>query len=339
MPSPSSPGPQRNVAAAAFFAGLVLFAVPMLVLGGMAATARTIPFEPGEVALVNGTAYQAYHLSDWNIGYGRVEGSYAFPSGAGSVLLVRCDQMGAIAEGRAPDPAGVHALRSASTGGDLGFRLDDVAWRLYGVNVHQPGVATPPPPNLQVFLCGPAVLALAWNATDLGQAQATSPEASFALRETPLDLGAAPFLLVLAALGVALVATGGVAWTRARRAPVVESAEVEESTAETLLRATQATLSWLERMRRYLLLGGILGIFLWYPVLLAWAFQTGRRGSEHGGMALVLAAAVLAFLGALTALWTREYLNLHRELRGWRERLERLRRREQDLLDSLDAAA
>ena len=79
----------------------------------------------------------------------------------------------------------------------------------------------------------------------------------------------------------------------------------------------------------------MLGVFLWYPILVPWAWQQAARASDVPIFPWAIAAMTLVFLLVLTVLWAREFARLDRELHGWRDRLKELRERETHLMDKL----
>jgi len=110
----------------------------------------------------------------------------------------------------------------------------------------------------------------------------------------------------------------------------------EDSTVEALRASLDRMGEQLERTRKHLLLAGILGVFLWYPFLVPWAWQQAARSSDDPVVPWGVAAMTLAFLVVLTILWAREFLHLDRELNAWRGRIGELRDREEHLMDALE---
>lgn len=310
-------------------AGLLLFGVGVLVLTVLVNGAAITPVEPSDLYVQNGTATLSHRVSPGLSGEFRLEGEYAFPSAPGTVLVLTCDDYERLREGSSPlNPI---VQRRDSVEGKFSVSSFDLGW-YFGSSMH-------PPPFRSI--CADAAIVFRWAATDAANAAANRPTVDLAMRELPLEMPVANVMIVLCVVGALLVAVGGFLWSR-RPAPAHAwgaAGDEDEGTAETLLRLTAETGRWLERTRRYLVLSGALGIFLWYPVLLPLAWQAGAKASGDALLPLLLCLGVLAFLGSLTILWLREFLRLDRELRRWRERLARLQERERRLLDELSQPA
>jgi hypothetical protein len=135
--------------------------------------------------------------------------------------------------------------------------------------------------------------------------------------------------------GALLALFGGLAWARVL-GPRAVSAPAQDSTVEALRGSLDRMGEQLERTRRHLLFAGVLGVFLWYPILVPWAWQQAARASDDPLVPWAVAAMTIAFLLALTLLWAREFLALDRELNAWRGRLRELRSREQAFMDTLE---
>jgi hypothetical protein len=92
----------------------------------------------------------------------------------------------------------------------------------------------------------------------------------------------------------------------------------------------------LERARRHLLYAGVLGVVLWYPVLVPWAWNQASRTSDSPLFPWGVGVLTLAFLLVLTLLWARELHRLDRELLAWRSRMAELRKRESGLMETFE---
>lgn len=258
----------------------------------------------------NGNATSAYALPQarWDVASVRVE--YSFPRGSGSVGIVQCAEYPAVIEGAGPTTRG---LSSGQRGfvGKTGFDKSS------GPAPDAPG-------------CTSYYVVAVWSFGAEGP-EANRPSMRVRLYSAFL---APDFGLPLAALGVAgagLAIAGSVAWgRRASREALVDAGE---GTAETLLVAIDLAGAWLERTRRYLVIGGVLGVLLWYPIVLTWGWNFVLRsgGSGIGGLVPFLA---LLLVIALTFVWLRELLRIDRDLAFWRSKLARLREREKSLLEA-----
>jgi hypothetical protein len=94
--------------------------------------------------------------------------------------------------------------------------------------------------------------------------------------------------------------------------------------------------AWLERTRRYLIVSGVLGALVWYPVLVPWAWSLAREGSLLVWSPWIASAGIALFLVGMSALWIAHYRRLDREIREWRARLARLKVEERAIIDELD---
>jgi hypothetical protein len=301
-------------AAAVFFVGLLVFLGSLLAIGVLSVETGPQAIDPRGPYSGNGTAtylmmlpYGRYDLT------GHVTGSWSFPQGTGRFLVVSCSEVANLTRGEPiPDPV----LATAPSGhGSIDLPTRDLLF----IDVRDAR-----------DYCGPNVMALQWAAG--ADPTLTAPRLQLQAENDPLAGATGVVLLAISGLGVILVAVGGTVWLRGQREPPAAGPAPEESTAESLRQLTDRSVAWLERMRRYLRLGGVLGLLLWYPVVLAWAWSIAHV-STTSSVPLLLALVVVAFLGVLTTLWAREYHAISRELRGWRERVEALRRREEEMME------
>ena len=314
----------RAHAPAVVVAGLVLFGVSFLFLGLVAGESQEVPVDPSAVVVrADGLAVQSHALPALRPNE-VVEATFAFPRGTGDAYLLTCTDLERYVAGGAPL-------------GPLETRRDVASGRI----VHESGHAkfraeTGKTPGL----CTGLHVAFGWP-TDGAAWQAGAPLAKVVVRDRPLDSAAGRALYALSVAGAALALVGGLSlgsarWLRAYD-PLPAAADEDEGTAETLMRLANRAVEWLERTRRYLLVSGLLGVFLWYPILIPYAFRAGRSASLQPWAPWALAGGALLFLVALTVLWARQFLALDAELAGWRERMGRLREREARFLEELTA--
>jgi hypothetical protein len=183
------------------------------------------------------------------------------------------------------------------------------------------------------YVCAPAVV-FQWAAAgeDLG---ANRPGASVIFQSARLDAGQFAALSVLMGASALAALLGGLAWVRGRTSTVWPASD--DSTVEALRGSLDRMGEQLERTRKLLLLAGVLGVFLWYPFLVPWAWLQAARASDDAFVPWGAAAMTLLFLVVLTILWAREFLRLDRELNAWRSRLDELRDREAHLMDSFES--
>lgn len=289
--------------------GLLLFA-----LGATGAEPRTYDYY--EEGTVGTTGYRAHPVPLTARGDLRLDVRYHFPT-TGEAFTAGCfDYATFRQDGRRPL---ITEMRSGGTSG--GFSTNLPSYTIGGRGI-EPGC-----PFLHIVF--------AWNAT---QARAGPPEVEVVTSSILASLPAGILAVSLTLVGALLATTGGVAWSRrldARRPP--PPADAAESTVETLMRLAESSGAWLERTRRYLVVAGVVGVFLWYPLVLAWAWARALEGGASRPTPWLLAAGALVALLALTAVWARTYLRLSRELAAWRERVARLQAREATYLASLDA--
>ena len=313
---------RRFVPPAVLFVGLFFFGVSLLVLATQGTEEGTRVLQPASLTSANGTALLTYPAE--RVGSsGRIDVAYAFPQSPGAAYFVGCEDVEQMKRGRQPaDPAlafvglregtfvvsrqtvpdadALYVLEEAAPGGDRWWRY-----------------------------C--ASVAFVW-ATD-GDPSANRPTATIVLHSPSLD--GEGFVLLVALMGGSALAAllGGLAWARARtHAP----GPTGDSTVEVLRASLERMGEQLERTRKHLLLGGVFGIFLWYPFLVPWAWQQATRASDSAVIPWGVAGLTLAFLIVLTILWAREFAGLDRELNAWRARMGELRDREAGLLDTLE---
>ena len=298
-------GALSRLAPIAFVAGIVLLGLTVLAFSLAATGAQPQRIEYHEAGVVNGTAWMAYPVPLQGRADLRLDVAFEFPQ-TGAAYTASCRDLERVKAGGSPLAAG---LRSEGKRGTFSTGVPSLA---------------PACPVLYVVL--------SWPAPD-GDLDANRPEVDVVVSSL---LAEGPVGAVVAGggiLGAVLAAVGGIGWgRRLQRAGAVEPADADESTAEALLRAAERGGHWLERTRRYLVAAGVLGVFLWYPVLLPWAWRMVLQGTRERWLPWALAGSACALLLALTTVWTLEYLRIERELASWRERVARLRRREAALL-------
>jgi hypothetical protein len=315
----------RSLPVAGLAAGLMLFLVAVLALAYLAGQARQAELTEHATVEANGTLRRVYPVPTGD--HLRTEVAYSFARGEGLVVVVPCSDRGWSAEGWEPrfvierqgPAASGFLVVDGSSGGALAL----------GEPI-QPIAPAAPSPGDQAFLfCSGRSLVFEWDA-----AAASSPTVRAVVHDTPLDGGPAQLAVAAAVVGLLAVAVSG-AWM-ARRRPAGRPPE-SETTVETLVEALRLSTEWLERSRTHLLVAGLLGIVVWYPVLLPWAWSQGAEASSTPWGPWLLAGLLgLGLLGA-TLVWGWRLLALDRDLRHWRDRLESLRRREQDLLAGIES--
>jgi hypothetical protein len=299
--------------------GLFLFGIALVQLGSQASPEQARALHPGSLTMANGTAVLLYPVNYFAYRQDHIEVSYSFPQAAGDAYFVDCPDAAALAQGRLPqDPLLTFVGQRTGTFVVSYQTLPPIEFYLtYDVELERP--------------CDAAV-ALVWPATtDPAQ---NRPDASVLYYEA--GLGTEGFVLLTLLMGGSALVTllGGLSW--ARMGHTTQAPPSDGSTVEALRAALDQIVAQLERTRKNLLFAGILGVFLWYPFLVPWAWQQANRASNDATIALAVAGLTLAFLLSLTILWAREFLRLDRNLTAWRGRLGELRTREDDLLESLE---
>lgn len=314
----------RFVPPLALFAGLFFFGVSLLVLGTEATEEGPRELHPSSLTLNNDTALLVYHAAYLRQNSERVEVEYQFPQTAGDAYFVGCEDLEQLKAGALPaDPMLVFTNLSEG---------HFVVSRQTVTDRSQFFVESERYPGTQRY-CEPAVV-LAWSAAE-GDPAANRPNATVMYHTAQLDAGAFAALAVLMGGSALLALLGGLAWARART-PAPRPIPSDDSTVEALRASLDRMGEQLERTRKNLLLAGVLGVFLWYPFLVPWAWQQAANSTDSPVIPWGVAALTLAFLFVLTVLWAREFLHLDRELNAWRGRLVELRNREAHLMDSLD---
>lgn len=309
----------ERLAPISFVAGILLMGLALLASTFVATAPGYGPVEDHETTVVDDTALLAYPVPVSPQVAARIDVAFAYPEHPGDAMIVGCREYSALLQGQDPGPY------RTSTSGTSGRLSSTVSPGPFADNDAPSGSC---PFRYVVFQWALQGEAPAANEPDV--TVTTSPVVLPAVL-----LGVLGFAGLL---GLALALIGGTAWSRrlARtRRPV--SAGDDEATSETLLLLIGKTGDWLTRTRRYLIAAGILGIFLWYPVVLPWAWNMALRGSAASWYPWLATAGALAVLLTVTLVWARAYLRLDRELIAWRDRMERLRERENELLAHLDA--
>lgn len=313
---------RRLAPPAALFAGLFLFGVSLLVLGTEATDEGSRELHPTSLTATNGTAALVYHAGYFGQRTERIDVEYAFPQAPGEAYFVGCEGLGEVAQGRAP-PSPLLAFTNLREG-EFVVSQQTVPGRVYFTTIDDDGRRVP---------CDPAVV-IRWEAPE-GDPAANRPEVTVMYHSAQLDGETFALLAFLMAGSALLALLGGLAWARGR-ASEPRPLGAEDSTVEALRASLDRMGEQLERTRKNFLLAGVLGVFLWYPFLVPWAWQQAARSSDDPVVPWAVAALTLAFLVVLTVLWAREFLRLDRELIAWRSRLGELRSREEHLMDTLD---
>lgn len=320
---PMAGSPLRLLLPFALLLGVVLFGIALLALGIEAAGEDPQPLDPSSLTTANGTAVLAYPIKSFASGSNRVQVSYAFPNEPGDAYVVHCEDLDAMRRGEAP----AEPLLAFTQLREGRFVATEQTLPVeYGSRFRGD-------PSLGVSRgCEPAV-AFSWSATG-GDPAANRPAASVTLHHTAFDAGRYWLLLLLMTAGASLALVGGLAWARPRAAsaPLPGS---DDSPIEVLRASLDRMGGQLERTRRHLLLAGVLGLFLWYPILVPWTWRQAQRTSDNPLFPWAVAGLTLAFLAVLTGLWARELHRLDRELVAWRARMSQLRERENSLMETL----
>lgn len=314
---------RRLVAPGALFAGLFFFGLSMLFLAAESHEEGRVDLAPSFFGVVNGTAIIAFPVDYHGERTERIEVAYGFPNGSGDAFLVGCADLARVRLGEPPrEPLLAYmGLRNASFVANQQTVTDTSP--LYPFDA-QRGYA---------LRCAPA-LVFRWPA-DGSDPSVGRPHVEASHLSADLDGENFVIYTILVGGGALLALFGGLAWARAvpRGGAIADAG----STVEILRASLDQMGAQLERTRKHLLLGGVLGIFLWYPFLVPWAWRTAARASESRFVPWAVAALTMLFLVVLTLLWAREFHRLDRELIRWRRRMSDLRAREARLLDTLDA--
>lgn len=314
----------RRFAPPAFlFAGLLLFGVSLLVLGTEATEEGTIELDPSRLTVANGTAVLLYPIEYLGERGASVVTSYAFPQAPGDAYLIRCDDTAQMVQGHAP----VQPVLAFShlRNGTFVASSQTVTVRNLGYTLNE---------TTGYWERCDAAIAFQWDVPD-GDPAANRPEVTVTYNSERLEGESFGLLAILMGASALSALLGGLAWARegSRRSAEPPS---DDSTVEALRDSLDRMGEQLERTRKHLLLGGVLGVFLWYPFLVPWAWIQADRASDDPVIPWAVAALTLAFLLALTVLWAREFLRLDRELNEWRGRMGELRVREEYLMDALE---
>lgn len=302
-------------------AGIFLFGLSLVVIGIEAAGVDPRPLEPSAFTSANGTALLAYPTKYFGAGTEHIEVAYTFPQAPGDALVVDCEGYGALLRGERVTPL------IAFTGLREGAFV--VSHQTLPTGAHY-DIVVDPQTGARTF-CEPVVV-FAWPIA--GDASANRPDASVAAHRVAFDMGRQGILLVLLTASSLLALLGGLAWAR-RRSPAATPAS-DATTLEVLRASLDGMGEQLQRTRHHLQLAGVLGIFLWYPVLVPWAWREAAQTDVSAAFPWAIAGLTLAFLVVLTALWVRELHRLDREILAWRGRMGQLREREAGLLQTLE---
>lgn len=314
---------RRFMPPAFLFAGLLLFGVSLLVLGTEATEEGAIELDPSRLTVANGTAVLLYPVDYFGERGVSIVTSYEFPQAPGDAYLVGCDDVGQMVQGHAP-VAPVLAFAGLRNGTFVASS-QTVAVRNLGYTFNE---------TTESWRRCEAAIAFQWDAAG-GDPTANRPEVTATYHSERLEGESFALLAILMGASALAALLGGLAWARdgSRRSAEPPS---DDSTVEALRGALDRMGEQLGRTRKHLLLGGVLGVFLWYPFLVPWAWIQADRASDDPVIPWAVAALTLAFLLALTVLWAREFLRLDRELNEWRGRIGDLRVREEYLMESLE---
>jgi hypothetical protein len=288
-------------------AGLSLFATGLILIGTAGQHERELPATQSETWAGNGTAGTAYVLP--RIPLGVVTTSFTFPAAEGSVQLLDCEDWTRVVEGASPqNPLLVREhVRSSS----FTYTIDATLFpRFTGQSAPDP---SPPPPPRLFGACSQLFVTFQWAVPPSTAPAENEPSADvhLVLQTTAASTGST--FAGLSVLGAALVLASVLA---PRRAPP-PAAPIESGTAEALLEATQHSVDWMRRTQRYLAIAGLLGVFLWYPILVPLAFWWGTRLPDGSPPAAMIATVTFVFLAALSLFWWQEHRRLSSDLRAW----------------------
>ena len=314
---------RRVMATLALAAGLFLFGVSVLALGIEAAEVDPRPLDPSSLTSANGSALLAYHTEYSRSSSRRIEVSYLFPEAPGDVFVVACDALDPMRRGEAPAAPWL-AFTQVQEGSFIisPQTLPPDARRALVVD----------PRTGIMSYCDP-VLAFRWDVAGNDTA-ANQPRVDVTYHSTAFDQGRHWLILVLMTAGSTLVLVGGLGLARHRSAASPPSAD--ESPLEMLRASLERMGEQLEATRRHLLFAGVLGVFLWYPVLVPWAWRRAAATDVGPVFPWAVAGLTLAFLAVLTLLWARALHRLDRELHAWRGRMGQLRDREASLMETFE---
>jgi len=315
----------RSLPLAFMLTGVALFGASLAALSLEGSGAGTHELEPTTLVVANDSAVILYPVDYHGHRYSRVDVQYEFPREAGEAYFVGCSDAAALERGEAPAAPALkftHQRSGKFVVWDQTVR--DIA-ALYG------GVA----PDARDASCRPAV-AFRWPAIEQ-DAALNRPEV--AARYYAGHFDGENFLALLAPMaGGPLLALGGGLWWARMRAPASERLpHADHSMAESLRRLMDRMGEQLERTRRHLLFAGFVGIFVWYPLLLPWAWRQARLATDDPVIHWTVTGLAVLFLLVLTFLWAREYVRLRVELVAWRRKIGELRAKEHGFLRRLDA--
>lgn len=307
----------------ALFTGVFLFGVALLALGLEAAGEEPQPLEPSSFTSANDTAILAYPIKTFAFGSNRVEVSYAFPDEPGNAYVVDCADLAAMRRGEPPE-APLLAFTQLQEG-EFVVSQQTLPMQYNRRSTTDSETGTP-------RACEPAIV-FSWSIHG-GDATANRPTTSVAHYQTAFDREGYWKLLLLMTTGASFALIGGLTWGRPRAAST-QLPGSDDSPLEVLRRSLDRMGGQLERTRRHLLLAGVLGVFLWYPILVPWTWRQALQTSDNNLFPWAVAGLTLAFLLVLTGLWAREIQRLDRELVAWRARMRELRDRENSLTETL----
>lgn len=316
-------GLRRLVPPLALFAGLFFFGVSLLMLGVQATEEASRALDASSLTVANGSAVLVYPVESY-FSSRSINVSYVYPQAPGDAYFVGCEDIGRMREGGAP----ARPLLAFQRLKESTFLISDQT-----VTSRDPIFTIDEERGTYQYVCDPAVV-FQWAASgdDPG---ANRPSVSVIFQSARLDGSRFAALSILMAASALAALLGGLAWVRGRT-PTVWPAS-GDSTVEALRSALERMGEQLERTRKLLLLAGVLGVFLWYPFLVPWAWLQAQRASDEAFVPWGAAALTLLFLVVLTILWAREFLRLDRELNAWRGRIGELREREAHLMDTLES--